>query len=89
MFQGLAFSTAQSYKNPLTMVRLLSHEVTCVYSDKMADLEADVGSFFGHRDTVIKECFGDLEWEKVAEELNLHSHFAMGIGDALYAPMKG
>ena len=55
----------------------------------MTDLEADVGSFFSHRDTVIKECFGDLEWEKVAEEPNLHSHFAMGIGDALYAPIKG
>ena len=88
VFQGLTFSSASVYKSPLQMVRLFSHEATRVYSDKMTDLELDVASFAVHRDAVVKEAFGDLEWDKVSEEPNLQCHFAQGVGDPLYAPVK-
>lgn len=86
-FQGLAFATASVFKTPLLWARLVLHETTRVYSDKMTDM-ADIDSFVNFRDAVLKESFPDLEWEKVAEEPTIHCHFADGIGEPLYKGIK-
>jgi dynein heavy chain len=87
VFQGMAFAAAGSFKTPIQMVRLLMHEMTRVYSDKMTEFP-DVDQFIGYRDAAVKEAFPDLEWDKVVEAPNMHCHFADGIGEPLYKPIK-
>jgi dynein heavy chain len=88
VFQGVHFSQPDRFKTPISMIRLLMHETDRVYSDKMITKD-DVEAFGALQTQVIKETFPDIEMEKVVEQPNLHCHFAEGIGDPLYAAVKG
>eukprot|EP00041_Stephanoeca_diplocostata_P039521 m.1633795 g.1633795 ORF g.1633795 m.1633795 type:complete len:4492 (+) comp25411_c0_seq1:204-13679(+) len=88
IFQGMHFSQPDSFKTPISMVRLYMHEATRVYSDKLTDF-ADAEKFADFRNGVVKEAFPDLEADKVNEEPNIICHFAGGIGEPKYAPTKG
>jgi dynein heavy chain len=87
VFEGIKFSTPEVVKTPLTMVRLLVHETTRVYSDKMVTTD-DLDRFKEFQSSVIKEKFPDLEEEKLVEEPNIFCHFAQGSGESKYSPTK-
>jgi len=87
IFEGIKFCTPDVVKTPLTLVRLLMHETTRVYADKMVT-EDDVAKFKDFQNGVIKEKFPDLEEEKVTEQPNIFCHFAQGSGESKYSPTK-
>ena len=87
IFQGMHFSEKSTFKTPLAIIRLYCHESTRVYSDKMTTAE-DVAQFKEFQIATIKEYFPDAEHEKIQEQPNLICHFAEGIGEPKYAPVK-
>ena len=87
VFQGMSFSTSENFKTPIQIVRLFMHETERVYCDKLID-EKDIQTFVDLRRNIVKEFFNDLEEDKLFEEPNIHVHFAGGIGDPKYLPIK-
>ncbi|XP_008847899.1 dynein heavy chain 17, axonemal [Nannospalax galili] len=83
IFQGLLFSTAESLKTPLDIVRLWLHEAERVYGDKMVD-EKDQETLRRLTITSTKKFFGELGEEHLFAKPNIFCHFAQGIGDPKY-----
>jgi len=87
IFQGVNFSTPEGIKTPLQLVRLWLHETDRVYSDKLID-EKDLENFQSIQSTIARESFPDLEADKLLEHPRIHCHFAAGMGDGKYQPIK-
>uniref|UniRef100_A0A4X2M255 AAA+ ATPase domain-containing protein n=1 Tax=Vombatus ursinus TaxID=29139 RepID=A0A4X2M255_VOMUR len=77
VFQGILFATPECLKAPLDLIRLWLHESSRVYGDKLIDK---------------KDC--DLFQKKLLETSILlqqpliYCHFANGVGDPCYMPVK-
>eukprot|EP00911_Craspedida_sp_UC1_P002095 UC1_evm8s1611 len=88
VFQGMTFASPADFKTPISMARLLMHEIQRVYSDKFVTKE-DSDAF----ELLIRKHFGaafpDMEQEALFAEPRIHCHFADGIGDPKYAASKG
>ncbi|EGD79180.1 outer dynein arm heavy chain beta [Salpingoeca rosetta] len=83
VFQGIAFSTGDTFKTPLQVARLLLHECERVYSDKLVT-EEDLVLFKKFSEQIMTESFPDLEAEQLLAEPRIHTHFAGGIGEPKY-----
>jgi hypothetical protein len=87
IFQGINFSSPEAIKAPMQLVRLWLHETDRVYSDKLID-EKDLETFQSLQTTIARETFPDLEADKLLEFPRIHCHFAAGMGDSKYQPIK-
>ncbi|XP_051851510.1 dynein axonemal heavy chain 9 [Antechinus flavipes] len=88
IFQGILFSTVESIKSSQDLVKLYLHESNRVYRDKMVE-EKDFDIFDKIQIEVVKNFFDDMD--RTLEEtkrLNIYCHFAHGIGEPKYMPVK-
>ena len=86
VFQGVLFSNAQATKTVPDFARLLMHEASRVYGDKLVEAK-DIENFNKLRKEVFTKSFEDIPSEELHAEPNLYCHFAQGIGEPKYAPV--
>eukprot|EP00049_Salpingoeca_infusionum_P001275 m.46981 g.46981 ORF g.46981 m.46981 type:complete len:4526 (+) comp10948_c0_seq2:170-13747(+) len=87
VFQGIAFAQPESFKTPVQVARLLYHEASRVYSDKLVTME-DLDEFNKITRTIMGDNFKDLDQEQLHEQPMIHTHFAGGIGEPKYMQIK-
>lgn len=87
IFQGILFANGDCIPQPMELIRLWMHEATRVYGDKL--IEKKDNEMFGKIlvDTV-KKGFEELDETFVMQKPLLFCHFAEGIGDPKYLPLK-
>jgi dynein heavy chain len=86
VFQGVMFSNGSVVKTPNDFVRMLIHECSRVYGDKMIE-KKDIDQFNALNLEVFTKVFEELPSEALSAEPNLFCHFALGIGEPKYAPV--
>ncbi|XP_045527512.1 dynein beta chain, ciliary-like [Pieris brassicae] len=87
IFQGILFTTGDAIKFQSELIRLWMHEATRVYSDKLVD-SADNDTFNKLIVEVIKKNCEDYDENVVFEKPLIYCHFAEGIGDPKYFPIR-
>ncbi|XP_068084396.1 dynein beta chain, ciliary [Anabrus simplex] len=87
VFQGLLFSQGDCLTQSTDLVRLWMHETQRVYGDKLVD-DKDIEAFSKIQMDVIKKSFEELDEGLVLEKPNIYCHFAQGIGEPKYMPVK-
>ncbi|XP_013170954.1 PREDICTED: dynein beta chain, ciliary-like [Papilio xuthus] len=87
IFQGILFTTGDVIKQSSEMIRLWMHEATRVYSDKLVDSE-DNDTFNKLIAETIKKNCEDFDENLVFEKPLIYCHFAEGIGDPKYNPIR-
>ncbi|XP_037924668.1 dynein beta chain, ciliary isoform X3 [Hermetia illucens] len=87
VFQGLLFSTSECLATPTDMIRLWQHETQRVYGDKLVD-EKDIDSFIKMQHDIVKKSFEEIDESLVFDKPNIYCHFAGGIGEPKYMPIK-
>ncbi|CAH1986860.1 unnamed protein product [Acanthoscelides obtectus] len=87
VFQGLLFSTNDCLNQPFDLVRLWVHECQRVYGDKLIE-EKDIDSFSKLQLDIFKKNFEEIDESIVFEKPNIYCHFAGGIGEPKYMPIK-
>ncbi|XP_068619246.1 dynein beta chain, ciliary-like [Battus philenor] len=87
IFQGILFTTGDVIKASSDLIRLWMHEATRVYSDKLVD-DADNDTFNKLIAEVIKKNCEDLDENVVFAKPLIYCHFAEGIGDPKYNPIR-
>lgn len=86
-FQGLLFSTNECLQAPLDVLRLWMHETHRVYGDKLTD-DRDIESFSKLQFDILKKNIEEMDEGSVLEKPNIYCHFAGGIGEPKYMPVK-
>ncbi|KAG9396803.1 Dynein heavy chain and region D6 of dynein motor [Carpediemonas membranifera] len=84
---GLLQMGPDQFKEPLTVARLVQHEVSRVYGDRLTS-EDDISLFTKMKLEVVRQVFSDIADEELTAEPIIYSHFALGVGDGNYAPIK-
>lgn len=69
------------------MIRIWLHECQRVYGDKLTD-EKDIDSFTKMQADIVKKSFEEIDESIVFEKPNIYCHFAGGIGEPKYMPIK-
>ncbi|VEN40996.1 unnamed protein product, partial [Callosobruchus maculatus] len=87
VFQGLLFSTNDCLNQPFDLVRLWVHESQRVYGDKLTE-EKDIDSFSKLQLDIFKKNFEEIDESIIFEKPNIYCHFAGGIGEPKYMPIK-
>ncbi|XP_043570859.1 dynein axonemal heavy chain 17-like [Chiloscyllium plagiosum] len=87
IFQGFLFATTECAKNAQDLVRLLLHEASRVYGDKLVD-EHDTENFPRHQNNICQKFFQDMDESALFQKPNIFCHFASGIGEPKYLPVK-
>ncbi|KAF9414328.1 hypothetical protein HW555_007725, partial [Spodoptera exigua] len=87
IFQGILFATGDAIKTTSELIRLWMHEATRVYSDKLVDA-VDNETFTKLMFEVIKKNCEDFDEKVLTEKPLIYCHFAEGIGDPKYFPIK-
>ncbi|XP_018327462.1 dynein beta chain, ciliary [Agrilus planipennis] len=87
VFQGLLFGTGDCLNTSSDVVRLWLHESHRVYGDKLVE-EKDIEAFCKIQCDIFKKNFEDVEESLVSEKPNIYCHFALGIGEPKYMPIK-
>ncbi|XP_031336595.1 dynein beta chain, ciliary isoform X1 [Photinus pyralis] len=87
IFQGFLFSTGDCLNQPHDIVRLWIHESQRVYGDKLTE-EKDSDAFYKSQVDVFKKNFEEIDESTVFEKPNIYCHFAGGIGEPKYMPIK-
>ncbi|CAH0400414.1 unnamed protein product [Chilo suppressalis] len=87
IFQGILFTTGDAIKAQSELIRLWMHEATRVYSDKLVD-SIDNENFNKLIVEVIKKNCEDYDENVVFEKPLIYCHFAEGIGDPKYFPIR-
>nr|XP_049704637.1 dynein beta chain, ciliary-like [Helicoverpa armigera] len=87
IFQGMLFTTGDAIKTPSELIRLWMHEATRVYSDKLVD-SADNDTFGKLIIEMIKKQCEDYDENVILEKPLIYCHFAEGIGDPKYFPIR-
>ncbi|XP_047526088.1 dynein beta chain, ciliary-like isoform X1 [Pieris napi] len=87
IFQGILFTTGDAIKFQSELIRLWMHEATRVYSDKLVD-SIDNETFNKLIVEVIKKNCEDYDENVVFEKPLIYCHFAEGIGDPKYFPIR-
>ncbi|CAH2045643.1 unnamed protein product, partial [Iphiclides podalirius] len=87
IFQGILFTTGDVIKQTSEMIRLWMHEATRVYSDKLVD-NVDNDAFNKLIAEVIKKHCEDYDENLVFEKPLIYCHFAEGVGDPKYNPIR-
>ncbi|KAI8439348.1 hypothetical protein MSG28_013172 [Choristoneura fumiferana] len=86
-FAGILFTTGDAIKEPSELIRLWMHEATRVYSDKLVD-STDNDAFSKLIAEVIKKNCDEYDEAVVFEKPLIYCHFAEGIGDPKYFPIR-
>jgi len=86
VFQGVMFSNGAVVKTQNDFVRMLIHECSRVYGDKMIE-KKDIDTFNALNLEVFTKIFEELPSGDLSAEPNLFCHFALGIGEPKYAPV--
>ncbi|XP_067914454.1 dynein axonemal heavy chain 17-like [Heterodontus francisci] len=87
IFQGFLFATTECAKTAHDLVRLLLHESSRVYGDKLVD-ENDTENFPRHQLFICKKYFQDMDESSLFEKPNIYCHFSSGIGEPKYLPVS-
>ncbi|XP_041969099.1 dynein beta chain, ciliary-like [Aricia agestis] len=87
IFQGILFTTGDAIKTTSELVRLWMHEATRVYSDKLVDA-ADNETFGKLVSDIIKKTCEEYDENVVFGTPLIYCHFAEGIGDPKYNPIR-
>ncbi|KAB7494337.1 hypothetical protein Anas_04775 [Armadillidium nasatum] len=87
ILQGLLFSSGETLKQPLDLARAWLHETQRVYGDRLLE-EKDLDSLTKLQGDVIKKVFEELDEAEVMAKPNVFCHFARGVGDPRYLPIK-
>lgn len=87
IYQGILFATGTCLPTPDDLIRLWLHEATRVYCDKLVE-KKDIDLFGKLVLEAIKKGFEELDENFVFEKPLIYSHFAEGIGDPKYLPLK-
>jgi hypothetical protein len=86
--QGMLYSTAESITNHTELIRLWMHEASRVYGDKLVDGN-DLDNYEKLvLDTIKKGGFEDLDEVELFSKPLIYCHFAEGIGEAKYLPVR-
>nr|NP_001262793.1 dynein heavy chain at 93AB, isoform C [Drosophila melanogaster]AGB96173.1 dynein heavy chain at 93AB, isoform C [Drosophila melanogaster] len=88
VFQGLLFSSTECLTGSTDLIRLWQHETQRVYSDKLTD-DKDIDSFTKMQHDIVKKSFEEIDESVIFDKPNIYCHFAGGIGDPKYMPIKG
>ncbi|TMW50187.1 hypothetical protein DOY81_004746 [Sarcophaga bullata] len=88
VFQGLLFSTTDCLPTATDLIRLWQHETQRVYADKLID-EKDIDSFTKMQHDIVKKSFEEIDESVIFDKPNIYCHFAGGIGEPKYMPVKG
>ncbi|XP_063983406.1 dynein beta chain, ciliary [Diachasmimorpha longicaudata] len=86
-FQGLLFSGNECLQCPTDLIRLWMHETYRVYGDKLTD-EKDIDNFGKMQIDVLKKNTEEIDEGAVLERPNIYCHFAGGVGEPKYMPIK-
>nr|CAB3238531.1 dynein beta chain, ciliary-like [Phallusia mammillata] len=89
VFQGLLFASPDCVKSQIDVVRLWLHESARVYGDKMVE-EKDANTFEKILAESMKRIFegGEDFHDKILAKPNIFCHFAEGVGEPRYMPVK-
>ncbi|KAJ3090810.1 hypothetical protein HK102_002597 [Quaeritorhiza haematococci] len=87
IFQGILFATKDTVKEPIDLVRLWLHESSRTYGDKMVD-DVDRQQLVKLQEEIVKKTFDDMDQAAIKAEPNIFAHFANGIGEPKYGPIK-
>lgn len=87
IFQGILFANGDCIPNSNDLIRLWMHESTRVYGDKLVE-KTDIDVFTRIQVEVVKKGFEEWDEGYVMEKPLLFCHFAEGIGDPKYLPIK-
>ncbi|CAB3248907.1 unnamed protein product [Arctia plantaginis] len=87
IFQGILFTTGDAIKTPSELIRLWMHEATRVYSDKLVNA-ADNDTFAKLAVEVIRKNCEEFEENVVFAKPLIYCHFAEGVGDPKYFPIR-
>ncbi|KAJ3312837.1 hypothetical protein HDV04_002647 [Boothiomyces sp. JEL0838] len=87
IFQGILFSTKEKVKDNVEFVRLLLHESTRTYGDKLVD-ETDRMMLLKVQEEIIKKSFDDMDQATIKQEPILFTHFCNGMGEPKYGAVK-
>ncbi|XP_068082615.1 dynein beta chain, ciliary-like [Anabrus simplex] len=87
VFQGLLFGQGDCIIEASDIVRLWIHETQRIYGDKLAE-EKDIDSFHKLIIEAYKKTYEDIDEHVVMEKPNIYCHFAQGIGEPKYMPVK-
>ncbi|EDW38589.1 GL12690 [Drosophila persimilis] len=88
VFQGLLFSSTECLTGSTDLIRLWQHETQRVYADKLTD-DKDIDSFTKMQHDIVKKSFEEIDESVIFDKPNIYCHFAGGIGDPKYMPIKG
>ncbi|XP_069786102.1 dynein axonemal heavy chain 17-like isoform X3 [Narcine bancroftii] len=86
IFQGFLFATTECAKTNHDLVRLLLHETSRVYGDKLVDVN-DMENFPRYQQRMCKTYFADMDESSLFQKPNIYCHFATGIGEPRYLPV--
>ncbi|KAK0086060.1 hypothetical protein PV325_003945 [Microctonus aethiopoides] len=86
-FQGMLFSGNECLQQSSDIIRLWMHETQRVYGDKLTD-EKDIESFTKLQLDILKKNTEDVDEGAVLEKPNIYCHFAGGVGEPKYMPVK-
>ncbi|ROT86103.1 hypothetical protein C7M84_000001 [Penaeus vannamei] len=87
IFQGLLFCTGETVKAPIELLRCWLHETQRVYGDRLLE-EKDLEILTKLQVDVTKKIFEELDEAEVMAKPNVFCHFARGIGEPRYLPIK-
>lgn len=85
--QGILFSTSECIQTPIDFIRIWLHECQRVYGDKLID-DKDIDSFTKMQNDIVKKSFEDIDESIVFDKPNIYCHFANGIGEPKYMPIR-
>ncbi|XP_033341681.2 dynein heavy chain at 93AB [Megalopta genalis] len=86
-FQGMLFSGNECLPSALDLIRLWLHETHRVYGDKLTD-EKDIESFSKLQLDILKKNVEEVDEGAVLEKPNIYCHFAGGVGEPKYMPVR-
>ncbi|XP_043280985.1 dynein beta chain, ciliary-like [Venturia canescens] len=87
IFQGYLFSNGDTIPTPSAAVRLYVHEATRVYCDKLVSVD-DKREFEALVLDALKKNIPELEETAVFAKPIIYCHFAEGMGDPKYMPIR-
>ncbi|KAI4493969.1 hypothetical protein M0802_009345 [Mischocyttarus mexicanus] len=86
-FQGLLFSGNECLQSPIDLIRLWMHETHRVYGDKLIE-EKDIETFTKLQLDILKKNVEEVDEGSILEKPNIYCHFAGGVGEPKYMPIK-
>lgn len=83
----MLFANKDSCPEAQDLIRLYMHEASRVYGDKLVD-EKDQDLFQKFLIEIVKREIEDVDESKLFEAPLIYCHFADGLGDSKYMPVK-